>query len=220
MKKNLYRVLGVNQKAGPDKIKQAYRKAAKSYHPDVSPKNEEKFREVQEAYETLSDPRKRALYDREVLANRSPAIYPQSHSPDPPRSVPSSLFDEIEAFFGRVEDFWGDSWIDFFAEGRESRQNLSVEITLTPSEARKGCGVLLEIPFWSRCGRCRGTGSVGEWTCGLCRGKGEERLEKKVRITFPSGVRSGSEVRIPLRDLGLRGGDLLATVKVSRRGKS
>jgi len=54
MKKNFYKVLGVNQKAGPEKIKRAYRQAAKRYHPDVSPRNEEKFREVQEAYDTLS----------------------------------------------------------------------------------------------------------------------------------------------------------------------
>jgi len=61
MKKNFYKVLGVNQKAGPERIRSAYRQAAKRYHPDVSPRNEEKFREVQEAYETLSNPEKKAL---------------------------------------------------------------------------------------------------------------------------------------------------------------
>jgi DnaJ-class molecular chaperone len=50
MKRNFYKVLGVNQKADPEKIKRAYRQAAKLLHPDVSPRNEEEFREVQEAY--------------------------------------------------------------------------------------------------------------------------------------------------------------------------
>ena len=172
---NFYKVLGVNQKAGPDKIKRAYRKAAKRFHPDVSPRNGEKFREVQEAYETLSDPKKKALYDREVLENRSPAVRPQSYYSHPSGSVPSSLFNEIEAFFGRFEDFWGDPWADFFSEIEQSHEDLSAQITLSPSEARKGCKVLLEIPFWNACRRCRESGYDREWICGLCRGRGEEK---------------------------------------------
>jgi DnaJ-class molecular chaperone len=85
------------------------------------------------------------------------------------------------------------------------------------SEARKGCKVPLEIPFWKSCRRCIGSGLVGEWICGLCRGRGEEKLEKRIKVAFPPGVRSGTEMRIPLRDLGLRGGDLIATVMVIRR---
>jgi len=58
MKKNLYKVLGISQDADPAKIKKAYWKAAKRYHPDVSPGTSKKFREVQEAYEILSDPKR------------------------------------------------------------------------------------------------------------------------------------------------------------------
>ncbi len=217
MKKNFYRVLGVNPRASPDKIKRAYRKAAKRFHPDVSRRNGEEFREVQEAYETLSDPEKKALYDREVLKSRSPAVQPQSYYSYPSGSVPSSLFDEIEAFFGRFEDFWEDPWADFFGEIEQSRQVLSVEIFLTPFEARRGCKVLLEIPIWRRCRSCRGTGHDGGRICGLCRGRGEERLEKRIRVAIPPGVKSGMEMKIPLRGLGLRGGNLIAALTVTRR---
>jgi len=216
MKKNLYKVLGINQKADPEKIKRAYRRAAKRYHPDVSPRNEEKFREVQEAYETLSDPEKKGLYDREILKARSPAVSLQPYYPYPLQSHPSSLFDEIDQFFGRFEDFWMGRWPNFSGK-KQIDQDLSVEITLTSSEAKKGCKVHLEIPFWKICRRCRGAGFNRELVCGLCRGRGEERLGKRVNVTIPSGVRSGTEMRIPLRDLGLRGGDLIATVKVIRR---
>jgi DnaJ-class molecular chaperone len=217
MKKDFYKVLGVNQKAGPEKIKRAYRQAAKRYHPDVSSRNEEKFREVQEAYETLSDSKKKLLYDREILDKRSPAVSPQSYYSYPLRSYPFSLFNEIDAFFGRFEDFWRDPWSDFFREREQSHQDLSVEITLTPSEARRGCEVPLEIPFRKICRRCRGSGFIGELICGLCRGMGEQKLEKKTTVSIPPGVRGGTEMRIPLRDLGLRGGDLIVTVKVARR---
>jgi DnaJ-class molecular chaperone len=183
----------------------------------VSSRNEEKFREVQEAYDTLSDPEKKALYDREILDKRSPGIRPESYYSYPLRSYPPSLFDEIDAFFGRFEDLWVDEGSPFFKETEQSHQHLSIEIILTPSEARKGCEVPLEIPFRKICRRCSGSGFVGELICGHCRGRGEERLEKTIKVAIPPGVRSGTEMRIPLRDLELRGGDLIAVVKVSRR---
>ena len=217
MKKNFYKVLGVDQKAGPEKIRKAYRQAAKRYHPDVSPRSEEKFREVQEAYETLSDPEKKALYDRGILEERSPAVSPKSYYPYPLWSYPSSLFNEIDHFFGRFEDFWTGRWPDFFGEKDQSHEDLSVEITLTPSEARKGCEIPLIIPFRVICRRCKGTGFVGELICGLCRGTGEGRSEKKIEVTIPPGVRSGTEMRFPLSDSELREGDLIATVKILQR---
>jgi len=183
----------------------------------MCPRNEEKFREVQEAYETLSDPEKKALYDQEILEKNSPAIRPQPYYPYPLRSHPSSLFKEMDEFFGRFEDFWEDQWSGFFGEREQSHEDLSVEITLTPSEARKGCKVPLEIPFWKICRSCGGSGFTGELVCGLCRGRGEERSGKKVEVIIPPRVRNGIEIRIPLWDLGLRGGDLIATVRVTRR---
>ena len=183
----------------------------------MSPQSEEKFREAQEAYDTLSDPEKKARYDREIFEKRSPASVPQSYYSYPLRSYPSNLLDEIDQFFGRFEDLWMDRWSDFFGERDQSQTDLSVEITLTPSEARKGCEVPLEFPVWESCRRCSGRGFVGELICGMCRGTGEERLVKKIRVTFPPGITGGTKMRIPLRDLGLRGGDLIAVVKVIRR---
>jgi DnaJ-class molecular chaperone len=217
MKRDFYKVLGVNHKTSPEEIRRAYRRAAKRYHPDVSPRNEEKFREVQEAYDTLSDPDKKALYDQDISDKGSPGIRPQSYNPYPLRSYPPSLFDEIDSFLGRFEDISVDEWSPFFRETEQSHQQLSVEITLTPSEARRGCKVPLEIPIWVICRRCGGSGFVGALICGHCRGRGEERLEETIKVAIPPGVRSGTEIRISLRDLGSRANDLIATVKVIRR---
>ena len=217
MKKNFYKVLGVNQKADPEKIRRAYRRAVKRYHPDVSPRNEDKFREVQEAYETLSDPEKKALYDREIVEERPPVLSRESYYPYPLQNYPASLFDEIDQFFGRFEDLWTGRWSDPFGERDQSHTDLSVEITLTPSEARKGCRIPLKIPFQTICRKCGGTGFAGELVCGRCRGRGEQKLQRSIEVSIPPGVKSETEMRIPLRDPELRGIDLIATIKILHR---
>jgi DnaJ-class molecular chaperone len=214
-KKDLYRILGVNQKADSAKIKKAYRRAAKKYHPDVSPKGEEKFKEVQEAYETLSDPEKKALYDREIL--RKPVPSPSSYNYSNPLTThPSSSFDEIDQFFSTFEDFWTDRQPEFFDGWEDHADLLPLEIILTPSEAREGCEIPLEVPFWTDCKRCLGTGFKEGLICGLCRGRGKERIQEKIRITIPSGVKNGMQIRIPLKERHLKRLDLIATLRVSQ----
>ena len=220
-KKDLYRILGVNQKADSAKIKKAYRRAAKKYHPDVSPKGEEKFKEVQEAYETLSDPEKKAVYDREI--SKKPIPRPSFYNYSQPlrtgslRTHPSSLFDEIDQFFSAVEDFWMDRRPEFSGDWEEDHSDLlSLEITLTPSEARDGCEIPLEVQFWTDCRRCLGAGFKEGLICGLCRGHGKARVQKKIRVTIPSGVKSGMQIRILLKDRKLGGVDLIATLRVSQ----
>jgi molecular chaperone DnaJ len=214
MKKNFYKILGVDQKASPEKIKRAFRQAAKRYHPDVSPRDEEKFREVQEAYETLSDPERKALYDQEMLTKRTP--FPQPRSFRPSRSYPSSLFGGIDEFFEELEDSLMGTGYGFLDELEQGHVGFSVEITLTPSEARKGCKIPLEMPFWAECRRCRGTGYVTGLICGFCRGRGKEKIRKKITLTIPSGVKNGMRIRIPLRGLDLRGAYLVAALRISQ----
>ncbi len=214
-RKDLYRVLGVNQKADPAKIKKAYRRAAKKYHPDVSPKGEEKFKEVQEAYETLSDPEKKAIYDREIWKKSVPRPSSYNYS-QPLRTRPTSLFEEIDEFFSTFEDFWMDRR-PFFSEWEEDHTDpLSLEIILTPSEARDGCEIPLTVSIWTDCRRCLGSGFKDGLICGVCRGRGKERIQEKIRITIPSGVKTGMQIRISLNDQKLRRIDLIATLRVSQ----
>ncbi len=211
-KKDLYRILGVNQKADPGRIKKAYRRAAKKYHPDVSPKDEEKFKEVQEAYETLSDPEKKAAYDQEVSRKSVPRPSSYNYSqPLTPRA--STLFDEIDRFFSTFEDFWIDRRPEFSDEWADDHiDNLSLEIILTPSEARDGCEIPLTVPVWTVCKRCQGAGFKEGLICGSCRGRGKERIQRKVRIAIPAGVKNGMQIRVR----HLTGVDLVATLRISQ----
>jgi molecular chaperone DnaJ len=212
-KKNLYRMLNLDRDAGPSEIKRAYRRAAKRYHPDISSRNDEKFKEIQEAYETLSNPEKKLIYDQELLSmrkGRSPIKETASR-----QGSSFGLFDWMDPFRS-FNEAWSDFVSDFFwEEGRP--QTPSVEVLLTPAEASEGTEVVLDVPYQIPCSRCLGTGRIGRLICGNCRGQGKERLEKKVTLTLPAGIRDGAVASIPIEIPSLEEDlHLLVTVHVSR----
>jgi molecular chaperone DnaJ len=213
MIKDYYSILDIHRQAKPAQIKRAYWRAAKKHHPDVSPQDEEKFKEIQEAYETLSDPEKRAAYDRQE--SEMPVHFARPYRSFRPVDFSHNLFDEIDQLVAGLGDFWRSDIEDFWGEREESREDHSVEIILTPVQARKGCRRSLRIPFRVNCTRCRGTGRVRGLICGLCRGQGEESMEKNIKVDIPEGARDGMQMRIPLKDPDLTGADLLATIRVS-----
>lgn len=214
LKKNFYKVLGVNQEADPNRIKKAYRKAAKRYHPDVYAKSEEKFKEIQEAYETLSNPKKRAIYDQESL--KKPSIDARHNTPrySTPMNTPSNFFDEIGGIFSFLERSWRNEIYDFFSEREEGENGFFVEIILSPEEAKRECEIPLKIPTWINCRQCRGAGNIRGLICGLCRGRGEEKLEKTIKISIPSCVRDGMRIKVPLFMPGLSMTYIVATIKI------
>ena len=194
-KKDFYRVLDIDHSASPSEIKKAYRAAAKKFHPDVSAKNDRKFKQVLEAYETLSDPQKRIAYDKE---DQSGVVsHPKPQEPFQPNDFPLDIFDGIDRAFGELNDFWVDLAPGLFTEVKEGQREQSVEIILTPDEAREGGEISFDIPFWTTCNRCRGTGRSQGLICGRCRGEGAERSRKKVTVAIPPGARDGMRTCIP-----------------------
>jgi molecular chaperone DnaJ len=211
LKRDFYRILGINQEADPAKIKRAYRRAAKRYHPDISPKDEERFRQVQTAYETLSDPKKKAVYDERFKKQPVHDVrsYPPLHLTPP--SFP--IFDEIERIFSDLDSFWNNEGNSFLGVFREDRGDLNLEVILTREEAALGCEIPIEIPYSRGCSRCHGTGWVGNLICGFCRGEGREKLKKRIEIRIPSGVSSGMVMKSHI-NLDGKGKNLFITVKV------
>ena len=182
-KRDYYEVLGVNKNATDDELKKAYRKLAKKYHPDANPDNkaeaEAKFKEVNEAYETLSNPQKRQMYDQ--FGTADPQGFGGAGGPFGGNggyySYTSSGFDGFGDIFGDLGDLFG------FGTGRTSRAqrgpvkgaNLKYDITLTYEEAYTGVEKEINISRNETCNTCSGSGAkpgTNPETCSVCGGKG------------------------------------------------
>jgi len=178
-KRDYYEVLGVDKNAGTDDIKRAYRKLAGKYHPDRNPGDksaEEKFKEIGEAYEVLSDSDKRARYDQFGFQGVDPNF------------GGGQGFDGFGGF-GGFGDF-GDIFGDFFGGGRRSStrngpmrgENVGTRVEVTFEEAAFGTEKEVSAQRIENCSACSGTGSAdGETeTCSACRGTGQVRTTQNI----------------------------------------
>ena len=166
---NYYEILGVDKNATQSEIKSAYRKLVKEYHPDLHPGDETcatKFKEINEANETLSDPEKRKKYDFEL-------------------EHPNMGFNGFEGFgqggFGGFGDFFSDIFSGF-ASGGEAQdtdrrgEDIQITVDLSFLDGAKGCQKEIKYKRKEACATCRGTGAkngTSYTTCQTCKGKGQ-----------------------------------------------
>ena len=195
-KRDYYEVLGVEKGASADEIKKAYRKSAMKYHPDRNPGDkdaEEKFKEIGEAYEVLSDENKRARYDQFGHAGMDPNFGAGGFG--------GSGFGGFGGFgdFGDLGDIFGD----FFGGGRSSAQqqnaprrgeNILSRLELTFEEAAFGCEKEVATQRIENCSACSGSGSADGSieTCSNCRGTGRTTVVQNVM-----GMRMQSQTTCP-----------------------
>ncbi len=220
-RKDYYKILGVSKNATTDEIKRAYRELARKYHPDVNPGNkeaEERFKDINEAYEVLSDPEKRRNYDLmgdSFFQPKSEGGFGYTYSG--------------KSFF---EDLFGDFFSDLFSFGTKSReredkgQDIETEITITFKEAFEGTEKVINLnidkPCFScnqtglnkseasicpkchgtglisdkkgsiiiqkSCDSCKGMGYVNLKVCSNCKGKGITYESEKLVIKIPAGI--------------------------------
>jgi len=234
--KDYYEILGVPRDASEADIKKAFRQLALKYHPDRNPEDkeaEERFKEINEAYSCLSDPEKRANYERFGTAEGVEAG-----------------FGPFGTGFGDIfEDIFGDFFGTFTGHRRPrptKGSDLRYDLDLTLIDAAFGTEKTIEIPKWESCTDCHGTGSApgrGPITCSNCKGTGHVRFQqgffsisktcgrcngmgkiitdpcksckgqgrvkrfKSINIKIPAGVDIGSRLKISGEgELGIYGG--------------
>jgi curved DNA-binding protein len=205
--RDYYETLGVPRSASQDEIKSAFRKLARKLHPDVNPGDkaaEDRFKEINEANEVLSDPKKRRYYDELgadwkagmdftppaggadgfSASNGETSERPWSGD----RYGPSSDF--FEAMYGRRREGAG---FEFHARGFDIESELSVPL----EEAHRGTKRLVRIPVEELCPECGGTGIKEGKTCPVCHGSGTETKFESFTVSIPKGVRDDSVIRLP-----------------------
>jgi len=233
MPRSLYEALGVSKTASQDEIKKAYRKLVREVHPDRNPGNEERFKEVQSAYDILSDPEKRRQYD--VIGSTNGRFGGQAGG---------TTFD-----FGDFD--LGDIFGGLFNRGRGAQQqpqrgqrgnDVEIEVRVGFDDALHGLEVTVPVQLelachtchgtgaapgtapvtcpncngsgvvatsqglfalQQPCPRCHGMGSIVETPCPTCKGAGRERRTKRYKVRVPAGAKDGT--RIKLRGKGEAG---------------
>jgi len=192
-KQDYYELLGVPRKANQKEIRQAYRRLARKFHPDLNPGDksaEEQFKQVQEAYDVLSDAKKRQMYDQFGFdAERRGAAPPPEQD-----AGPHIDFDGFD-FGGAGGTNFRDLFSQIFRGGAAGRSapdsepgsDLEYEITITFWEAVRGTVKKLTIARLEPCPNCRGAGAIGKpQTCTACGGTGQiSQTSGKMRFNIP-----------------------------------
>jgi molecular chaperone DnaJ len=188
--KDLYAALGVSRTASADEIKKAYRKLARKLHPDVNPGNkdaEARFKEVSEAHDVLSDPKKRKLYDEFGMAGVQAGFNPDAAREYQRWQESRSSGPGASSGFGgysRFEDIFGD----IFTEAGEPRQrgtDAEAELEIDLLDAVRGVSTTLALQHPQTCADCGGRGADmrSGRECTECKGSGHVRMKGPVEFT-------------------------------------
>ena len=235
MATDYYKTLGLKRNASEKEIKTAFRKLARKHHPDVNPgdKNaEQRFKDINRAHEVLSDPKKRAKYDRygenweqAEAFEKARAQYGGAGAGDG-QTFHFDMNDLGDLFRNRggatgggFEDILGN----IFGGGRRGHmqmrgQNTEYATEITLDEAYNGTSRTLQLQGQEACPTCGGSGEVAGAVCHVCQGAGVVARPRRLEVRIPAGARDGTRVRLAGEGAaGMGGGprgDLYVVVKV------
>ena len=226
--KNFYDILGVNRNASQQEIKKAYRQLARKYHPDVNPGDnsaEAKFKEINEAYEVLSDKETRKKYDQfgdqwqfadQFAQGARQARYRDFGTGGTTFHFAGEDFGGLDSLF---EDLLGGTRAGSFRHRTQPRRGRDIEtpVEITLEEAYHGTNRTISLQVEEPCAACQGSGRIQNLPCSVCRGAGVIPKIKRLELKIPPGVKTGSRVRIAGKGqpgYGGASGDLYLRVSV------
>jgi molecular chaperone DnaJ len=246
-----YKVLGVSRGASADDIKKAYRRLARRHHPDVNPGDraaEERFKGISEAFEVLSDPKKREIYDRygyysEQIPTGAAGFDFGSFGASGFRDIFSDLFGGLRGGAQKRKQPQRGADIEYglAVSFEDAMHGTAAAINLERNENCRGCGGTGEASGEPKtCSSCRGTGQLGGRfgintrcaacggsgkvapTCAVCHGQGQVSKRETISVKMPAGVDTGSRVRVAGKGhagiLGGPAGDLYIVANVAEHG--
>jgi DnaJ-class molecular chaperone len=226
--RDYYKTLGVERNATEAQIKSAYRKLARKVHPDVNPNNkdaERQFKEINEAYQVLSDPEKRRKYDelgadweRGATEDEVFRRYARAGGPEFGGAPGAGFSDFFERFFGNIgggsgsgpsRGFQRFDFGDELGPGHARGRDLESEVRISVRDAVNGARRRLELSSEDQCDLCGGSGMTARQEsrgrtriirsaepCPKCGGRGSIRVHRTLEVTIPPGVSEGSRIRL------------------------
>ena len=216
MAKSYFAILGISPDATADEIRSAYRRLVKEFHPDHYAGGSERFQDIQEAYSVLGNRRRRHEYERNIkkAPRKTPLrrtaypepepLIPEERSIDLGEISPVRSFQSFTPSFDEIFDWLWSSFSDLAPPKSGRVQNLTLEVTLTPEQARQGGNARIMVPARALCPTCRGHGGVGLYECLRCAGEGIISGEIPFSVAFPPGLVKDHAVVISLDRFGLR----------------
>ncbi|RQD76937.1 MAG: J domain-containing protein [Candidatus Syntrophonatronum acetioxidans] len=238
-----YKILGVDRNASQKEIRNAYRKLAREHHPDLQPEDKKKeaekeFKKINEAYEVLSDPEKRKLYDQygenwqhgeDFSAYQQQGRTWSPGTEDSQRGYKSYTFDfeDLEGqsgFSDFFETLFGQAFRGkgreeaFTSQGPQQGLDVNADLEVTLEEIFRGAEKQLQLSLQDLCPQCSGRGVAGQGFCKNCGGTGHVDKTKTLKVKIPRDAREGKKIRLKGQGgeavPGGRRGDLLLKVKV------
>lgn len=236
MKNNYYEILGVTPDSEPSEIKSAYRRLARKFHPDVAPDCMNKFKDINEAYETLSNERKRMQYNM-LFGFYKKGVKEENRSrndtpPPPPKSEPKrenkkkeEKEDIKKTSTAKTSSKSEKNFFDeiFFASKSEKKvpqngEDLTAEISITIPEAKNGASKVVNILHTEQCPKCKGRKFINGSCCTECGGTGEKTRQRRLTVKIPANIKNETKLRVKGEgNVGKNGGvngDLFLIIKI------